>query len=105
MTWPIYAWVTRAATGARLSKIEPLDDASGGQFSLNIDFAVAAYGQLMQQRLMVFKPAAVSRLESLFLTDTVRQYPVVLGPYASDETVRVKLPAGFDVDEMVLARK
>jgi hypothetical protein len=25
---------------------------------------------------------------------------VVLDPYAYDETVRVKLPAGFDVDEM-----
>lgn len=99
-TKQIEAWVTRGATGARLSRIEPVDDTSGGQFSLSVEFAVAAYAQVMQQRLMVFKPAAVSRLESLFLTDAVRQHPVVLGPYAFDETVRVKLPAGFEVDEM-----
>ena len=59
-----------------------------------------AYAQIMQQRLMVFKPATVSRLEALFLTDAARQFPVVLGSYAFDETVRVNLPVGFQVDEM-----
>jgi hypothetical protein len=54
----------------------------------------------MQNRLLVFKPAIVSRREALTLTDPTRQHPIVLNPRAFSETVRVKLPAGFDVDEM-----
>src|SRR5947207_5179968 len=56
--------------------------------------------QLMQGRLLVFQPAIVSRRESLFLTGAARKYPVVLDSRAFNETVRVKLPAGFEVDEL-----
>jgi hypothetical protein len=41
----------------------------------------------------------VSRREALALTESTRQHPIVLTPRAFTETVRVKLPAGFDVDE------
>jgi hypothetical protein len=34
------------------------------------------------------------------LTEAKRKHPVVLGSEAYDETVRIKLPEGFDVDEM-----
>jgi hypothetical protein len=34
------------------------------------------------------------------LTDVKRKHPVVLTSNAYSETVRLKLPAGFDVDEM-----
>jgi hypothetical protein len=54
----------------------------------------------MQNRLLVFKPAIVSRRESLALTDAKRKYPVVLNSHAFTETLRMKLPAGFDVDEL-----
>jgi hypothetical protein len=55
---------------------------------------------LMQDRLLVFKPAIVSRRESLFLTEPSRKHPVVLSSLAYTETVRVKLPRGFEVDEL-----
>jgi uncharacterized protein DUF3857/transglutaminase superfamily protein len=97
--------VTLGATGAQLSKIEPTDELSQGKFSLGIEFAATAYGQLMQGRLLVFKPAIVSRRESLFLTAATRKLPVVLEPRAYTETVKVKLPAGFDVDELPDATK
>lgn len=99
-TRAIEGWITRGATGAKLSKAEPADDDSEGRFALDVEFAVRDYAQLMQGRLMVFKPAIVSRLESLSLTDPTRQHPVVLDSSAFGETVRVKLPAGFQVDEM-----
>ena len=59
----------------------------------------------MQKRLLVFKPAIVSRRESLFLTEATRKHPVVLGAHAFSETVSVKLPEGFSVDEMPEAVK
>jgi uncharacterized protein DUF3857/transglutaminase superfamily protein len=96
----IEGWVTAGATGAKLTKIEPTDNQADASFDLNIDFRVFSYGQLMQNRLLVFNPAIVSRLDSLALTDTARKHPVVLNSRAYTETVRIKLPEGFDVDEL-----
>src|SRR2546423_1698968 len=45
-------------------------------------------------------PAIKARRETLVLTAGMRKQPVVLHPNAYTETVRVKLPAGFEVDEM-----
>jgi Domain of Unknown Function with PDB structure (DUF3858) len=54
----------------------------------------------MQGRLLIFRPAIVSRRESVFLTESTRKYPVVLEGHAYVDTVTVKLPAGFEVDEL-----
>jgi len=93
-------WVTRGATGAQVTKIEPAESENGTRFSLAVDFSAANYGQVMQNRLLVFKPAIVSRRESLSLTEVKRVHPIVLQSQAFTETVRVKLPAGFEVDEL-----
>ncbi|HKC65962.1 MAG TPA: DUF3857 domain-containing protein [Pyrinomonadaceae bacterium] len=96
----IEGWVTHDVNGAKVSKVEPTDDTAAGRFTLDVEFTAGAYAQVMQDRLMVFKPAIVARRESLFLTAAMRRQPVILAPNAYAETVRVKLPAGFDVDEM-----
>ena len=93
-------WVTAGATSARLDKIEPSDNHGDGKFTLNVEFSAKSYGQLMQDRLLVFKPAVVSRRESLSLTAPLRKHPVVLRANAYSETVKVQLPAGFAVDEV-----
>ncbi len=96
----IERWVTRGAPAAKVMKIAPADDAIGARFGLDVDFSASQYGQVMQNRLLVFNPAIVSRRESLLLTEAKREHPIVLDSYAFTELVRVKLPAGFDVDEM-----
>lgn len=96
----IERWLTAGATSARLDKIEPSDNAGDGKFTLNVEFSAKAYGQLMQDRLLVFKPAVVSRRESLSLTAPQRKHPVVLRANAYSEVVKVQLPAGFTVDEV-----
>jgi uncharacterized protein DUF3857/transglutaminase superfamily protein len=96
----IEGWVTRGATAAKISKLVPVDDASSGSFDLDVDFTAAFYAQSMRDRLLVFKPAIVSRRDSLFLTDAKRSHAVVLDALSFNETVSVKLPAGFAVDEL-----
>jgi hypothetical protein len=96
----IESWVSRGATGAKVSRVDPKDNNEGGRFDLDVDFSAINYAQLMQNRLLVFKPAIVSRQESLSLTEATRKHPVVLESRAFSETVRVKLPAGFEVDEL-----
>jgi len=96
----IEGWITSGASAAKVNKIEPRDDSSAGRFDLDIDFTAPAYAQLMQNRLLVFKPTIVSRRDSLSLTEAKRKHPVVLKSIAYSETVSVKLPSGFGVDEM-----
>lgn len=96
----IEAWVSRSVTGARVSNVSATDDESEGKFTLNAEFAAPRYGQLLQNRLLMFKPAMVSRRTSLLLTDTQRKYPIMVPSQAYTETVRVRLPAGFVVDEL-----
>ncbi|HKO42818.1 MAG TPA: transglutaminase domain-containing protein [Pyrinomonadaceae bacterium] len=93
-------WVTRGATAAKVSKFLTNDDSESGKFDLDMEFSAPHYAQDMAGRLLVFKPAIVSRRESVFLTEPTRKHPVVLDSYAFTETVRVKLPGGFDVDEL-----
>jgi hypothetical protein len=101
----IERWITRGATGASVSRVEPLDNNSEGKFSLNVEFSAARYAQVMQGRLLVFKPTILSRRESLFLTDGLRKHPVMLDAHAYSENVQVKLPEGFAVDEIPEAVK
>jgi hypothetical protein len=96
----IESWVTHSVAGARVSNIVVTDSESSNTFSLEADLAAARYGQLMQNRLLMFKPAMVSRRSSLFLTEPHRKHPIVLPSLASTETARFKLPAGFQVDEV-----
>ena len=93
-------WITQTAPSANVLKSEPKDDAREGKFALDVEFKSPNYAQLMRGRLMVFKPAIVSRRSSVFLTDAKRKHPVVLDSEAYNETVRIKLPEGFDIDEM-----
>jgi hypothetical protein len=101
----IEGWVTHGATGARVSKIEPVDSHIENRFALDVEFTADRYAQSMQGRLLVFKPAIVSRRESIYLTEPNRKHPIVLESAAYTETVRVKLPAGFEVDEVPDALK
>ncbi|HEU4933483.1 MAG TPA: DUF3857 and transglutaminase domain-containing protein [Pyrinomonadaceae bacterium] len=96
----IEAWLARGITSARLNKMEPTENTGDGGFSLNLEFTANTYGQLMQNRLLVFKPVVVARREALALTAATRKHPVVLHANAYSETVRVQLPSGFVVDEL-----
>lgn len=101
----IERWIGRGAPGAQIAKVEPSDAHLDGRFNLDVEFTVPNFAQVMQGRLIVFKPAFMPPPERFFLTEEKRRHPVVLQPAAYKETVRVKLPAGFDVDEVPDATK
>jgi hypothetical protein len=96
----IEGWLTRGATGAQLVSFKPLDKQSENGFDLDLEFSVPRYGQVMQNRLLVFKPVVVSRRNSTALTEANRTTPIELDANSMRETVTFTLPAGFVVDEM-----
>lgn len=96
----IEGWLTRGATGAQLIKVSHNDRQAEAAFDLNVEFSAARYAQLMQNRLLVFKPVIVGRRGGVFLTEAKREQPVVLDSNAMRETATFNLPNGFVVDEM-----
>lgn len=92
-------WLARGITGVKATRVEANDDGQGG-FRLEVEFAAERYGQSMQGRLMIFKPTLVSRRRSVELTKPTRRYPVVVESDAQEETARISLPPGFQVDEL-----
>lgn len=93
-------WLTRSATGSQLIKYTPVDRKDKFSFDLNVEFASPTYAQVMQNRLLVFKPVIVNRRNFSPLTADKRNYPVIINPEAMQETTVFRLPAEFMVDEL-----
>lgn len=96
----IEGWLTRGASGAQLIGVQANDKAASSGFDLDVDFKAARYGQLMQNRLLVFKPVIVGRRHSIYLTDSKRSNPIELDSNMMKETVVFDLPQGFALDEV-----
>ena len=96
----IEGWISRGATGAKTSSIKPLDDHQQGSFNLDVAFSADRYAQIMQGRLMVFKPAVIGRLDRLSFTEGKRMHPFMIDAMSYSENVKIKLPDGFSVDEI-----
>ncbi len=96
----IEGWLTRGATGAQLVKVTSNDKHADASFDLNVEFSAPRYAQLMQDRLLVFKPVIVGRRGGVFLTEIKRDQPVMLDSNSMKETVTFNLPSGFVVDEI-----
>lgn len=95
----IEEWLARGMPGVKATRVEATDDEKGS-FRLEAEFGTERYGQMMQGRLMIFKPVLVGRRQALVLTQAQRKLPVVLDAEAYEETASIKLPAGFAVDEL-----
>lgn len=93
-------WLTRGATAARLKKLTPKDNHADASFDLDVEFSAPRYAQLMQGRLLVFKPAIVNRSNSIYLTDKTRTHPVMIDSDSFSESAVFDLPEGFAVDEL-----
>jgi hypothetical protein len=98
-------WIGQGATAAKATKIEYKDDQKDGRFALDVEFAAPLYAQIMQDRLMVFKPAIISRLERLSFSEGKRMHPFLIDATSYSESVKIKLPSGFVVDELPEATK
>jgi len=92
-------WLTRASTAAQLIDYKTTDAFADASFDLSVDFTAPAYAQLMQSRLMTFKPAFVGRRSGTAFNEPKRTAPISLDETTVIETATFELPAGFVVDE------
>jgi hypothetical protein len=93
-------WVAEGAAGALVRSAQPADEPDGARFRLELEVEAARYAQLMQRRLLVFRPTVLPRREAVAFAEPERRYPVVLAASSFSETARFSLPDGFVVDEL-----
>lgn len=93
-------WLSRNAKDITLSKLSVNDVFQKGQFALDLDFQAPHYAQIMQQRLLVFRPDVIGRWRNDYLQAEPRTTPVVLNGECYRQQIQVTLPPDFKIDEI-----
>jgi hypothetical protein len=93
----IERWVGESVPGALTSGVEAQE--GSGEFVLKARFTSQRFAQRPQARMLIFKAALISHGD-LRLTEKKRTYPIVVDADALSETVRIRVPAEFKVDEL-----
>jgi hypothetical protein len=93
------------ASGLMLSKLDSNDRFSENEFRLDLAADSPAYGQSMQGRLLVFNPSVLQPGRQILPANERRAEPIVLRAEEYRKHIRIKLPAGFTVDELPQAVK
>ncbi|MBK7801622.1 MAG: DUF3857 domain-containing protein [Chloracidobacterium sp.] len=78
----VESWLTRGSSGATLIDVRSKDRASEAGFDLDVTFAAPRYGQLMQDRLLVFKTVVVGRRNDISLTESRRTNPIEIDSFS-----------------------
>jgi hypothetical protein len=91
-------WASREIPAARVSDASHRDE--GDVFELSMRIAAAGYAQLMQDRLLVFKPPFSLTRRLPALAGRTRTEPVLLEAGQLSDTLRVDVPPGFALDEL-----
>jgi hypothetical protein len=86
--------------GVKLDKITPKDRPGDGQLDLEVEFGVSQFGQLLQNRLLIVNPGALVPRPEYAFANKERRLPVKLSARQRKDAVTLKLPSGFDVDEV-----
>jgi hypothetical protein len=93
------------AKTAAVGKIDAHDAFEQDRFSTSLDFVSAGYGQIMQNRLLIFNPLILPPAAHPFPAEQNRAEPIILNSRLYRAKATVKLPEGFTVDEMPQAFK
>ncbi|MEY2878252.1 MAG: hypothetical protein RLZZ15_632 [Verrucomicrobiota bacterium] len=93
-------WISSAVRNAKISNLKTADRFEENQFSIDLDLAAPAYAQSLRGKLLIFKPALLTRRRSTSFTEETRTQPILFRPHRLDDTATIKLPPSFTVDEL-----
>jgi Domain of Unknown Function with PDB structure (DUF3857)/Transglutaminase-like superfamily len=99
-TRQVEGWLSRNITGAVVANIEPTDNWTDRRFLLKGDLKAPGYARLLNNHLLVFKPAVLNRRDWFAFAEPPRKNPVIIPAASYSDAVRVKLPPGFKIDEV-----
>jgi hypothetical protein len=94
------AWLARNVKQVDRTQLDSKDSFDKGEFRLDVAFKAPRYAQVMQGRILVFKPSIVEPSYGFQTQAEKRVNPLVLESQCYHKQVRVTLPENFKIDEM-----
>ena len=93
-------WLNQSSTAVTLSALETVEDSLAGTFELAGAFASPMFARLQGRSLLTFRAALVTPRLHVALPDSARTRPIALNASCLAETIVVRLPQGFAVEEL-----
>jgi len=91
--------------GTTLNRIAAEDHPAENSSSVSLDLVTDRFGQIMQDRLLVVRPGLLASRGDYFFASKQRSSPIELETDLRHDSIRIKLPAGFKLDELPDAAK
>jgi hypothetical protein len=91
---------TRSIGGTTIKNVSTQTAPEENRLSVNVELSAVRFGQNMQGRLFLVRPGVLTSGGQYTFHSRQRSTPVELEAQRRHETVRIKLPPGFKVDEM-----
>jgi hypothetical protein len=91
---------TRRLGGVTLQNVTTDGRPEENRLLVNVTLAAERFGQLMQGRLLIVRPGALSSGGDYYFTSRQRSLPVKLEADLRHDSIKMKLPAGFMLDEL-----
>lgn len=90
---------TRRLGGVTIKSVAT-EGSADDRLAVHVDLAAERFGQMMQDRLLIVRPGALSSGGEYFFTSRKRSSPVKLEADLRHDSIKVKLPDGFKLDEL-----
>lgn len=90
---------TRRLGGVTIKNVAA-NGSADDRLAVNVDLTAERFGQLMQDRLLIVRPGSLSSGGEYVFTSRKRSSPVKLEADLRHDSIKVKLPGGFKLDEL-----
>jgi len=91
---------TRRLGGVTIKSVATEGNTPDNALSVHVDLAAERFGQIMQDRLLIVRPGSLSSGGEYTFTSRKRSSPVKLEADLRHDSIKVKLPTGFKLDEL-----
>jgi hypothetical protein len=92
--------LSRRLGGVTLNSIVLTPGATPSVLQASADFNVNQFGKVMQNRLLVVSPGNIVAVSDYLLTGKTRTLPLKIRARSRRNTIRLKVPEGFEPDEI-----
>ncbi len=91
---------SRRIPGATLPKVATQDKPGEGHLSVQLDLATERFAQISQGRLLIITPGLLTSGGEYYFSREERTGPVQIDADLRRDSIRIKLPEGFVLDEL-----
>lgn len=93
-------WLSGRSGNVDIRSWSSTEDTLLGRYQLRIEYASPSFAPLAGNRMLTFRSALISSRHPIALGDSTRSTPIALHAESLVETLIVRLPAGFALDEV-----